>query len=139
MSDAEDELDEIREQKREELADRADSAESGDGPGTPTEPVHVDGEAHLSDLLNDHGVVLIDFYADWCGPCKTLEPVVADLAAETRATVAKVDVDDHQGLAGEYGVQSVPTMYLFSDGDPVERLVGVQDKGTLSGLIEQHA
>jgi len=132
MSDADD-IDEIREQKREELAEQTGAPES------PDEPVHVESEAHLSELVNDHRVVLVDFYADWCGPCKTLEPIVADLATETPATVAKVDVDVHQGLAGEYGVQGVPTLYLFAGGEPVERMVGVQDKATLSGLVEQHA
>jgi thioredoxin 1 len=83
--------------------------------------------------------VLVDFYADWCGPCKMLAPVVETIAAETTATVAKVDVDQHQNLAREYQVQGVPTVYLFADGESVERLVGMQDEGTLRDLIEQYA
>lgn len=136
MSDTDDELEEIREQKIEELAEQTAVP---DAPESPDEPVHVQGEAHLSELVGEHDAVLVDFYADWCGPCKTLEPVVEELAAETPATVAKVDVDAHQGLAGEYGVQGVPTLYLFADGEPVERMVGVQTKAALEGLIEQHA
>jgi len=109
------------------------------GPGTTDEPIHVEGRAELDDLVADGGVVLADFYADWCGPCQMLEPIVETLAAETDATVAKVDVDANQQLAGAYGVRGVPTLVLFAGGDPVERLVGMQDRETLFGLVEQHS
>jgi len=125
-----DELAEIRERKKAELAAAA---------GTPEEPVHVESEAHLQELVAENDVVLVDFYADWCGPCKMLAPVVETLAAETAAAVAKVDVDAHQAIAGEYDVQGIPTLYLFAGGEPVERLVGVQEEGDLRALIEQHA
>jgi thioredoxin 1 len=101
------------------------------------EPVHVDGQDDFEAVVAD-GVVLVDFHADWCGPCKMLEPVVADIAETTAATVAKVDVDAHQGLAREYGVQGVPTLLLFVDGELTERRVGVQDEGALRELVEQH-
>ncbi|MFC6732710.1 thioredoxin [Haladaptatus sp. GCM10025707] len=81
----------------------------------------------------------MDFYADWCGPCKMLEPTVKELAAEGKATVVKVDVDQHQTLAQSNGVQGIPTLLLYADGEQVKRLVGVQDKATLSSLIEQVA
>jgi len=67
--------------------------------GTADEPVHVEGQSQLDELVDTGGVVLADFYADWCGPCQMLEPVVEKLAAETDATVAKVDVDANQRLA----------------------------------------
>jgi thioredoxin 1 len=102
-------------------------------------PVHVESPETFESLLDEGGVVLVDFYADWCGPCKMLEPIVADVAAETPATVAKVDVDEQRQLAGQYGVQGVPTMYLFADGEPVERLVGVRQKPELASLVEQYA
>jgi thioredoxin 1 len=127
MSEIDDELETIREQRREAVLNASN---------TPTEPVHVESEAHLQELIAD-GVVLIDFHADWCGPCKMLEPTVAEIAAETNATVAKVDIDELQSLAMQFQVQGVPTLYLFSGGEPVKRLVGVQDKGTLLQLIEQ--
>jgi len=82
---------------------------------------------------------LVDFYADWCGPCQMLEPVVESIAADTDATVAKVDVDANRGLAAEYGVRGVPTLLLFADGEPVERLVGMQDESRLRSAIEEHA
>jgi thioredoxin 1 len=123
-------IDEIRARKRERLRTKLD---------TPDGPVHVDGQDHLDELVGEDGVVLVDFYADWCGPCKMLEPVVESLAAETPAAVAKVDIDTHQGIAAQFGVQSVPTLVLFADGEQVEQLVGVQDEGTLAGLVEQYA
>ncbi|WP_336133519.1 thioredoxin [Natronomonas amylolytica] len=129
MSDAED-IDDIREQKKEELMARA---------GTPDEPVHIDSGAHLEEVLEDNHVVLVDFYADWCGPCKMLEPTVEEIAAETDAAVAKVDIDALQSLAQEYQVQGVPTLYLFVDGETADRMVGVQDKPTLVQKIEAHA
>lgn len=148
-----DELADIRERKRERLRERIegedasgagtgtapdDAADTSDGPGFD-EPVRVNGAAHLDTLVDDHDVVLVDFQADWCGPCRMLEPIVERIAASTDAVVASVDIDANGGLAREYGVQGVPTLFLFVDGEPVERLVGMQEEGTLRGLIEQHA
>jgi len=102
------------------------------------EPIHVDGSDDLDALVAEHDVVLADFYADWCGPCKALEPIVANIAADTETVVAKVDVDVNQELAAEYGVRGVPTMALFADGEMAERLVGLRDEDTLRRLISQH-
>mgnify|MGYP006287682063 CR=1 FL=1 len=102
------------------------------------EPVSVSSEAQLDDLVSTHDAVLVDFYADWCGPCKMLEPVVERLAAETDAVVAKVDVDANQQLASAYGVRGVPTLVLFADGEQVEEIVGVQPEDQLRSLVESH-
>ena len=125
-----DEIDEIRERKRKELAARADS---------PDEPIDVHGADHLEELLEKHRTVLVDFYADWCGPCKMLAPTVAEIATETDAAVLKIDIDAHQDLAAQYQVQGVPTLYLFVDGEVKERMVGVQDKPSLVRQIESVA
>jgi len=103
---------------------------------TPTGPVHVEGQAELDDLVAERDVVLTDFYADWCGPCKMLEPIVERLAEDTDATVAKVDVDANQRLASAYGVRGVPTLVLFADGEQVEEIVGVQPEDQLRSLID---
>ncbi len=139
MSDADD-IEAIRRRKREELLSQAaggDGAE-GDG-GTPNEPVEIHGTEEFSAVVADSGVVLVDFHAEWCGPCQMLAPVVTAVAADSPATVAKVDIDRNRQIAMEYGVRSVPTLLLFADGEQVERLVGMQDRTVLSDLIDRHA
>ena len=133
MSDASDseDIDAIREQKKEELKEELTAPES------PDEPVHVEDATHFEDLTGN-GTVLVDFYADWCGPCKMLEPTVEAIAAETDATVAKVDIDALQGLARQHNVQGVPTLKLFHEGEEVQEMVGVQDKATLEDLVTQY-
>jgi thioredoxin 1 len=128
MSDADD-IQSIRERKKEELANRV---------ATPDEPVHVEDESHLRELVEENEVLLVDFYADWCGPCQMLEPTVAAIAADTGAAVAKVDIDEHEAIAREYQVQGVPTLYLFVDGEPEEQLVGVQGEETLREVIGRY-
>jgi thioredoxin 1 len=132
-------IEDIREQKIEQLRESAteESAEEVDSE-IPSEPVHVGSGSELDDVTDRHGVVLVDFYADWCGPCKMIEPVVESIAAETSAAVAKVDVDANQNLAAEFGVQGVPTLLVFAGGEPVERLVGAQDETTLRETLGQY-
>lgn len=105
---------------------------------TPTEPIQIGGQSDLDDVVNEYDVVLSDFYADWCGPCQMLEPVVKTIATETDAAVAKVDVDANQQLAAAYGVQGVPTLALFADGEQVEQVVGVQSEDQLRSLIQEY-
>ncbi|WP_458189905.1 thioredoxin [Haladaptatus sp. NG-WS-4] len=130
-----DELEEIRQRKRAEIENRSSAEEAN----VPTDPVHVDSPSHLDQITNEYDVVLVDFYADWCGPCKMLEPIVGNIARNTDAVVAKVDIDQHQMLAQQNGVRGVPTLALYSDGEMVKRMVGVQDESTLTNLVEQFA
>ncbi|SDN13735.1 thioredoxin [Halogranum gelatinilyticum] len=137
------ERDQIRQRKMDELRAQLD-ATGADGEGEArsaghSEPVHVESIEQFEELVAGGETVLVDFYADWCGPCKMLEPIVADVAAETDAVVAKVDVDAHQQLAQQYNVRGVPTMYLFAGGEPVEQMVGVRQKEQLVSLIGQYA
>jgi len=138
MSDADDsELDKIRQQKREQLREDHGKTGNEDSGGTPDEPVHVSGMSDLEQLVTEHRVVLVDCYADWCGPCKMMEPVVETLAASTDAAIAKIDVDANQRVATQLGAQSIPTFVLFVDGEPTERLVGAQDEATFEQLLAQ--
>jgi thioredoxin 1 len=145
----EDEIEAIRERKRDEILGDARAGENGpdsidsdaatETEGAPTEPIHVESVEQFSEMTTDYGVVLVDFYADWCGPCNMLEPTVEAIGRETDAAVAKVDIDQHQGLATQYGVRSVPTLLLFADGEQVEQVVGVQDEATLTRLVERYS
>jgi thioredoxin 1 len=105
----------------------------------PGEPIHVKSQDHLDELVADHDVVLVDFYADWCGPCKMLEPTVEEIAAETDVAVLKVDIDELQDLARDAGVRSVPTLQFYAGGEQAKRLIGVQDKDTLLDVVAELA
>ncbi|TVX97139.1 thioredoxin [Cohnella terricola] len=84
------------------------------------------------------GVSLLDFWAPWCGPCKMQLPIVEELSEELKgtATIAKVNVDEEPELASQFGVMSIPTLILFKDGQPVDKLVGLQSKDSLKAKIQ---
>lgn len=103
-----------------------------------SEPVQIQNTDEFEGLVAE-GVVLVDFYADWCGPCQMLSPVLERIAAEVPGAVVKVDVDAHQALARQHNVQGVPTVVLYADGEPVEQLVGVQAADQYITLLEQYA
>ena len=95
-------------------------------------------EANFEETLSQ-GAALVDFWADWCGPCKMQGPIVEEVAEAMgeRATVAKLDVENAQSLAQKFGVMSIPTIIIFKDGEEVERFVGVQDKASLVTALEK--
>jgi len=141
---ADEERERIRERKREELLERhagghANPDESVDGATSPSEPIEIEGEDHLRRVLAGNDVVLVDCYAEWCGPCKMMEPAIDGVAADTDAAVAKVDIDRNQGLARQLGARSVPTLVVFAGGEPVDRQVGAQSRAALEALVERAA
>jgi thioredoxin 1 len=87
---------------------------------------HFDGPTFEADVLQASEPVVVDFYADWCGPCRMMTPVVEQLAGEYagKVTIGKLDVDNNQEIAIRYGVMGIPTLGLFRDGKLVDRLVG---------------
>lgn len=93
----------------------------------------LNSENFEKEVLGSNEPVLVDFYADWCGPCKMMAPVVEELAKELqgKAKVGKINVDENQDLAMEYNVMSIPTLIIFKEGKEFKRLVGVRDKNEL--------
>ncbi|MBI3879289.1 MAG: thioredoxin [Verrucomicrobia bacterium] len=83
--------------------------------------------------------VLVDFWAEWCGPCKMIAPVLEELAGEfdDRIKIGKVNIDDHQALATEYGIRAIPTLLLFKDGQVVEQMVGLRSKRDLKLSLDK--
>jgi len=92
-------------------------------------------------VLQGKGVVLVDFFATWCGPCKALAPVLEEVAEQLKdkASVYKVDIDQTQSLAQQYRVMSVPTMKIFKNGEVVETIVGLQSKSVLLDKLNYYA
>lgn len=101
--------------------------------------VNVTDASFNEEIAN--GVTLVDFWAPWCGPCKMIAPVLEELDAEIGASVkiAKVNVDDNGESAARFGVMSIPTLILFKDGQPVDKVVGFQSKDALKNVISRHA
>ncbi|MFC7129617.1 thioredoxin [Haloferax chudinovii] len=108
-------------------------------PKTTDAPVHIESSDQLDELIADSAVVLVDYHADWCGPCKMLEPTVKEIAEETDAVVAKVDIDELQELAREQGIRSVPTLQFYAGGEQVKEVIGVQSKADLVDIIDAAA
>jgi len=92
------------------------------------------------EVLKSAGVALVDFWAEWCGPCRMLAPVVDELSKdfEGKAKVGKVNVDEAGELAQQYGIMSIPTVIIFKDGQPVEQMVGLQPKEKFAEKINAH-
>ena len=95
---------------------------------------------NFNDLIQQNSVVLVDFYATWCGPCQTLAPILKEIKDEfgDSLTVIKIDVDKNQAIARNFSVQGVPTLVLYKDGQQVWRQSGLLTKSQLSHIIKQY-
>lgn len=100
--------------------------------------VHLDVDSFKSEVLEGTGVVLVDFWASWCGPCKMLGPILDELSQEVTAKIAKVNVDDYPNIAADYGIRSIPTMIVFKDGEKTDQLIGLMQKGAIKEKLEQY-
>ncbi len=100
--------------------------------------IHADGKTFAQVVLDSKVPVLVDFYADWCGPCRRLAPILDELAAETPdAKIVKINVDHSPQLAAQYGVDSIPSLKLFKNGAVADELVGLASKNQLRALLSR--
>ena len=104
-------------------------------------PQSVTSSTFDQNVLSSQQPVLVDFWAEWCGPCRMIAPVLDQLAEDYdgRAAIRKVDVDANQDLAARYGIRSIPTLMVFKNGEPVETLTGMQSRSVLDAALQRHA
>ena len=100
----------------------------------------VTDDTFEAEVLKAETPVLVDFWADWCGPCKMIAPVVEELADayDGKMKFVKVDVDEQQKYAGQFGIRSIPTLLVFKDGRVVDQIIGAVPKGVLEGKVKEH-
>ena len=101
-------------------------------------PIDVTDNTWEDEVLNSDLPILVDFWAEWCGPCKMIAPAVHDLAEEYtgKLNVAKVDIDNSPEIATKYGIRSIPDLIFFRDGKPVAQVIGALPKGALKKKID---
>ncbi len=103
-------------------------------------PIELTSDTFETDVLKSETPVLVDFWAEWCGPCKMIAPIVEEIADEYagRLTVAKLDADQYGDILMKYQIMGIPTLILFKGGMPVERIVGYQDKNRIVKKLTAH-
>ena len=99
---------------------------------------HVSDASFEADVLKAEGAVLVDYWAEWCGPCKMIAPVLDDIATEYdgRLTIAKLNIDENQETPAKHGVRGIPTLMLFKDGEVAATKVGALSKSQLAAFID---
>src|SRR5256886_10026266 len=105
------------------------------------ETIHLTEKNFDEVLVATEGLVMVDFWAEWCGPCRAIAPVLEELAeaSEGRVTLMKVNIDENPGLAARYGVRSIPTILFFKGAAVVERVVGAAPKAVLQDIVNARA
>jgi len=109
--------------------------------GGMAQTIHLNDKTFDEVLAAIEGLVMVDFWAEWCGPCRAIAPVLEELAAasEGRVTLMKVNVDENHGLAARYAIRSIPTIVFFKEGAVVDRVVGAAPKAVLQSIVNARA
>ena len=105
------------------------------------ETMHLTEQSFDEALVATQGLVMVDFWAEWCGPCRAIAPVLEEMAeaSEGRVTLMKVNVDENPGLAARYGIRSIPTILFFKEGALVDRVVGAAPRAVLQDVVNARA
>ena len=114
---------------------------------SPSQELEVSATLHLTEknfdetLVATPGLLMVDFWAEWCGPCRVIAPILEELAraSDGRVTLAKVNIDENSGLASRYGIRSIPTVLFVKDGEVVDRIVGAVPRAVLREVLNARA
>ena len=100
---------------------------------------YITDDSFAAEVLQSEQPVLVDYWAEWCGPCKMIAPVLDELATEFqgKAKIGKVNIDEHQGLAAQFGVRAIPTLLVIKNGQVTEQMVGAKSKRDLKASLEK--
>ncbi len=130
------ELNEIRQKKLQDLVERASRKPEGSAPDHPFDLSDHDFDAQI----NNHDLILVDFWAPWCGPCRMVGPVIRQLAKDYQGRVAfgKLNTDDNPQTSLQFRVMSIPTLILFKGGKPVDMMVGAAPRQTIEAMLQKH-
>ncbi len=132
------EVQKINEKKYEEMLKQQSGPKAG-GQAQHAEPVELT-DANFSQVVKSHPVVVVDFWAPWCGPCRVVSPVLEQLASEMagQATFGKLNVDDNPATSQQFQIQGIPTIMVFKDGEPVDGIVGAAPKQMIEARIRPY-
>ncbi len=133
-----DEVRRINERKFEEML-RQNPRPTAAAPSAIGKPVELT-DANFSDMVKKTPVMVVDFWAPWCGPCKMVSPVLEEMASEMagKATFGKINVDENPMTSQQFGIQGIPTIMVFKDGEPVDGIVGAAPKQMIEARIKPH-
>jgi thioredoxin 1 len=103
--------------------------------------VKVTDSSFETDVLKASGPVVVDFWAEWCGPCRMIGPALEEISSEMngQVTIAKINIDENPGIASQLGIRSIPTLMIFKDGQKVDQKIGAAPKGDLQRWIQKSA
>jgi thioredoxin 1 len=132
------ELERIKYEKMRRLMSRAEKNQA-EKPTEYSKPIHLD-EGEFDEFIGSHDLVLVDFWAEWCGPCHMIAPILDEIARDYagKLVVAKVNVDRNRGIAMRFGIMSIPTLILFRRGKPVEMMIGARPRPAMEEMVRRH-